>query len=477
MNRVRNILLVGLLAMTMSAGAWDWWPLPYTPSESTWHTDTSHDSLFYYGEVNAVASTRQAAPYLFDFDQLGGRSAEAFSGELTLGIIKPATRPNRWFDYDGAALLSGVLQSGDELGNGYFKELYGHVRLFCIDVTVGIHEMPWDHGDLELTSGNLLFSRHAHPIPRVTIGIDHYTPFPGLYGYFEIRGGLTHGWFGDDNPYVKNTMLHHKFLGGRIGGKLPVNITYEFHHAAQWGGTSKEYGNLGNDWKSFCNVFRGTSGGGLNNEIYNAQGNHLISQLLSLTVKGKGWHVDMYWQNLNEDKPISFMGCTPNAEDGLWGIHAEQNYWPFISGMTLEFVNTTDQSGPFHDRDGLVFGGNDGYYTNSIYKQGWTYFGSTIGSPLCTQDNSRVMAWFMGLKGDVYGFKYRFIAQHSRHYGTYAHPQKSHNTALMLEVTKHVPQAWGLDFSAAIATDLGNYIGKHVGLMVTISKRGFITHW
>lgn len=158
--------------MTMSAGAWDWWPLPYTPSESTWHTDTSHDSLFYYGEVNAVASTRQAAPYLFDFDQLGGRSAEAFSGELTLGIIKPATRPNRWFDYDGAALLSGVLQSGDELGNGYFKELYGHVRLFCIDVTVGIHEMPWDHGDLELTSGNLLFSRHAHPIPRVTIGID-----------------------------------------------------------------------------------------------------------------------------------------------------------------------------------------------------------------------------------------------------------------------------------------------------------------
>jgi hypothetical protein len=37
-------------------------------------------------------------------------------------------------------------------------------------------------------------------------------------------------------------MLHHKFVGVRLGGGLPVRINYEFHHATQWGGVSPVYG-------------------------------------------------------------------------------------------------------------------------------------------------------------------------------------------------------------------------------------------
>ena len=55
---------------------------------------------------------------------------------MRVGIIKPATRPNQWFDYDGAVVLSGRVaggQSGDPKeieGTGFFSALYAHVRLF-----------------------------------------------------------------------------------------------------------------------------------------------------------------------------------------------------------------------------------------------------------------------------------------------------------------------------------------------------------
>ena len=80
-----------------------------------------------------------------------------------------------------------------------------------------------------------------------------------------------------------------------------------------------------------------------------------------------------YWQVINEDGPIRFIGRGMNNTDGLWGICAVQTRWPFIEGVTYEFLNTTDQSGPIHDRDGAIYGGNDSYYQNGIYTQGWTY--------------------------------------------------------------------------------------------------------
>lgn len=477
MNKLRHILLASVLIVTLRVGAWEWWPLPFTPAQVTWDADTSHDSLYYFGEISSVISTNGGAPTMLYRNEFGNIANRQYSGNLSLGVYKPATRPNRWFDYDGAVVLTGRVQSGAGRWTGYFRQLYGHVRLTIIDVTIGIKPFETAVGDEQLSMGDLLFSNNAHPIPRVTIGIDKYTPFPGMYGYFEIRGGITHGWLDDNNQYVKGTYLHHKFVGGRIGGDLPVNITYEFHHAAQWGGHSDEYGDLGNDIKTLGKVFTASSGGNLHNEKYNAIGNHILSQTLCLTAKGKGWKIDLYWKDIHEDKPISFIGCTANAADGLWGIYAEQKYWPFINAVTLEVMNTTDQSGPFHDRDGLVFGGNDSYYANSIYRQGWTYYGRVIGNAMIAPDDSRVMAAHIGVRGDVFGFRYRLTAQHSRHYGTYNNPHKSHNTAVALDVKKQVKKAFGMEFGIRLAADFGTKYENRFGAMITVSKSGIITNW
>ena len=476
LNRFLSIML--LLAGSVYAWGWEWWPLPMAEA------DTGRDSVWYVGEVSALSSSGTQAPSLLWHNTDGNISSYPHSGNISLGIIKPCTRPSRWFDYDFGLVLTGRIggtqrniASPEIKWTGYFRELYAHVRLYIVDITAGIHPMEMGAGDRELSSGNLLFSGNAHAFPRISIGIDRWTAFPGLFGYVEVKGGLTHGWLGDHSPIVSKTLLHYKYIGGRIGGKLPVNISYEFHHVAQWGGYSTVYGDLGNDFKAWKNAFLARSGGSMSNDQINAQGNHICYQELALDVKGDGWKVSAYWQHLNEDAPIHFMGYDCNVKDGLWGVRMQQNHWPFINGFTYEFLNTTDQSGPFHDKDGCVYGGADNYYGNSIYTQGWSYYGNIIGSPLLAIGNSRVRAHHAGVKGDIYGYRYRVMLNHAENFGRYSAPVRSHNTAVMLEVKKIVPQAWGLEFGVALGADFGDQYGNCFGAMVTISKRGLIGEW
>ena len=441
--------------------------------------DTCDEQLCYTGQVTALSSSGKTAPLWLQANRYGVIDPLPHSGNIHLGIVKPATRPNRWFDYDGAVVLNGRIAGNGHSthGTGFFEQLYAHVRLYIVDITAGITPLYAGAGDPSLSSGSLLFSTNTHPIPHIRIGIDRWTAFPGLYGYLEIKGGLTHGWLGDNCSYIRKTLLHYKYIGGRVGGKLPVNISYEFHHAAQWGGYSPIDGDLGNNWKAFKHVFFAKSGGETVNEMFNAQGNHLGSQILCVTAKGKKWSVDLYWQTLQEDNSFYFMGAGQNAADGLWGINVKQDYWPFINGFTFEVLQTTDQSGPWHDRDGLVFAGNDNYYWNYIYQQGWTYFGRTIGSPLMSPLNNRVWVYHAGIKGDIYGFQYRALCTYVDNYGSYDMPAKSHNTSFMLEVTKHVPKAWGMEFGLTLAGDFGTQYGNQFGAMVSIRKQGIIKNW
>ncbi len=446
--------------------------------------DDQRDTLLYAGEVSVLSSSGEQAPSLLWHNQNGNIAPLPHSGNLSVGIIKKATRPHRLFDYDFGVVLTGRISGPQHnmegtlpKGTGYFRELYAHIRLYIVDITAGIKPQYYGAGDQDLSSGSLLFSNNTHPIPRISIGLDRWTPIPGLFGYAEIKGGLTHGWLGDNSEVVKGTLLHYKHIGGRLGGKLPVNISYEFHHAAQWGGYSTVYGDLGNDLSAYKTAFLAQSGGTMANDQLNAQGNHICFQQLAVDVKGKVWKVSAYWQIIQEDGPIQFIGRTMNKPDGLWGISAVQSRWPFIEGVTYEFLNTTDQSGPFHDRDGVVYGGSDNYYNNSIYRQGWSYFGYIIGSPLLSLSNNRVRAHHIGVRGDIYGFRYRAMVNYADNYGRYASPLCSHNTAFLLEVKKIVPQAWGLEFGVALSGDFGTQYGNAFGAMITIRKQGLITSW
>lgn len=483
---MKNKLIVILLLLSTSIGArelsWEWWPTGLRDSVSA-----GDDSLQYLVGVSALASSGSYAPFWLTSNTNGDISSSPFSGNLTAGIYKEAVHHERWWDYDFGMQLTGRAQYPAS-GTGYFNQLYAHVRLFIFDITAGIKPMIYETQDTALTMGSLIFSGNSQPLPHITIGIDRYVPFPGCYGYFEIKGGLTHAWMAD-NTYLRGSYIHHKFAAVRFGGKLPVNISYEFHHAAQWGGIHPVYGDVGSDFESFVNVFMARGGGVARSDQLNAQGNHVGSQQLMLTGKGKGWEVSAYWQNFFEDN-FAFIGTGKNLADGLWGISMKQNRWPFIQGVTYEFLNTTDQSGPWHDRDGLCYAGQDDYYRNSIFRNGWNYFYRSMGTPFITSPlyntdgtiytlNSRVRVHHIGVRGDIYGFMYRIKASYARNYGNNNTSRDilSTNTAVLLEVTKHVPQAWGLDFGLRLGADFGTQWGNQFGAQITICKRGIVHKW
>ncbi len=492
MKRVLFIILS--LCFCSLAWAWEWWPLPYFEIKDEGQKtkeNKQQDSLYYTAEILGVASSGQFAPFLLQSNRNGNIAASPFSANLSAGIYKPATAPNRWFDYDFGVQLTGrIAQPFNHVASstytGYFNQLYAHVRLAFVDITAGIYPYSVGLQDNSLSSGSLLFSTNAQPIPRITIGFNDYVPFPGLFGYLEVKGGLTHGWFAD-NVQVENAYLHHKWAGARIGGSLPVRLAYEFHHAAQWGGNSTKYGDLGNTWDTYKHIFMAHSGGDLLIDQINAQGNHIGSQILSVEVEHAGWFAQAYWQTIFEDGPIFFMTHTMNRPDGLWGVQLRQEHWPFISALTYEFINTTDQSGPYHDRDGFIYGGDDRYFWHSIYP-GWNYHYRTIGtpyitSPLYNSDNSwlttnnRTQVHFIGLKGDIFGYRYRLIGSYAQNWGMYRDPKQSTNTAILLEVKKHVKRAWGIDVGLALSADFGSQFGNSLGAMFTITKRGIIHAW
>ena len=475
---MREIAFAAALCAALPALAWKPWPLPMDSA------DRAQDTIAYGAMLTAVTSTGDYAPFWLQTNRNGAISYRPHSGNLSAYIGKEATRPNRWWDYDFGLELIGQLHTKG--GTGFLQQCYGHVRLYVFDITAGIKPETFGNQDSELSSGGFLFSQNAHPIPRITVGIDRWTAFPFTYGYLEVKGGITHGWFAD-NVYVKNSYLHHKFVGVRLGGRLPVNVSYEFQHAAQWGGASPVYGALGSSFKDWCNVFLARSGGTMANDQLNVYGNHIGSQNLGLDIKWKEWKISAYWQNLFEDGPIKVMWNAMNASDGVWGVAVSQKRWPFIGKICYEFVQTTDQSGPFHDRDGLVFGGKDSYFQNGVYRNGWNYFSRTIGTPFITSPlynadgtiytlNNRVMAHYFAVKGDIYGFRYRAIASYAKNYGCYGDGDAtfSTNTALLLEVAKLVPQAWGLEFSLSLAADFGTQFGNDFGVMVSVAKRGII---
>lgn len=210
----------------------------------------------------------------------------------------------------------------DGLGRSYMHQWYAELKFHLIHFTAGAKEEFFGNQDSILSSGNIIWSKNARPMPKLTLGVPNYTPVPFTWEYLEFKGGMSHGWF-DDNEYNKNVWMHHKYFYLRLGGKLPVHVSYGLHHFAQWGGTNYDpYGELPQDWKAFKSIVRG--GGGYTPdpnipwaEWANRVGNHLGSRNFGAEVDFSKTKVSLYWQNIFEDGSGQ---AYRNIKDGLFGI-------------------------------------------------------------------------------------------------------------------------------------------------------------
>lgn len=438
----------------------------------------------YNAGIEGVVSSGEHSPFWLQNRQYGKISASPNSMNVILGVNKDFSDQKKLFDY--GFKVSALLQTDKSNTNIYFHELYAKARFWAIDLSIGSREEHLGNHDSILSCGGLFFSHNARPMPKISLGIENFTAVPFTSGFLEIKGALVHGWF-NDNIFVKDALLHHKYAYTRIGGKLPVHFQYGLDHVAQWGGNSPSLGQQPVSLAAYKSIFLGGKGGSDANisDQINALGNHIISQSTRIDVDIADYKISGYWQNMSEDGPVRLITKTMNRPDGLWGFSIKNTNFSFVKGILYEYLNTTDQSGPYHDKDGIVYGGNDNYFNNGTYQSGWSYFSRTIGTPFITSPiynengeinpiNTRVQVHHIGVEGDVSGYRYKFLSSFSKNYGNYnqPYPEMKPEASLLLEVNKTFPRFYNVEVSCSLGADFGKMYGNSTGCLISFRKTG-----
>jgi Capsule assembly protein Wzi len=442
------------------------------------------DSISINAELFDIASTGNHSPFLLQSQSYGKIPAVPFSSMATFGLGKELNQNNHQLDYAFRANATIVNFSG--VTYIYFHELFAKGKLGAFGLTAGSKEEILGNQDSTLSGGGMLFSKNTRPMPKLTLGIEQFTPVPFTHNFLEIKGAISHGWF--DNTVIINEYLHHKYLYLRVGGNLPVHFQYGLDHVCQWGGIIPGLGQQPSSFKDFISVFTAGHGGSGSStgEQVNAIGNHIISQSMKLEIRFREFRINSYWQNISEDPPVRPIFLNKNnISDGLWGISIKNSSLPIIKGVLYEFLNTTDQSGTLFQKDGIIYGGQDYYFSNYLYRNGWNYLGRTIGTPYIAPNiqhgntydfskNNRVIVHHLGLEGETNGYSFRIMASFSKNYGTYDIPFKTMipNTSTLIEVNKKFEQFSDIIVGCKLGMDWGALYGNSFGFALSFKKSG-----
>ncbi|MBV5283175.1 MAG: hypothetical protein JZU53_12160 [Paludibacter sp.] len=180
--------------------------------------EAQKDTLKYEVGFTGVGSTGTYAPFWLQSDNYGQISSSPNSVNVNMGFSKDFNKKSAVFDYGFKADV--LLKTYDNKTKAYFHEAYLKARFSVLDLIVGAREEHLGTQDSSLSCGGFLFSKNARPMPKITLGIERFTPVPFTKGYLEVKGAVAHGWF-TDNIAVTNLLLHHKYIYFRVGGGCP----------------------------------------------------------------------------------------------------------------------------------------------------------------------------------------------------------------------------------------------------------------
>lgn len=174
---------------------------------------------------------------------------------------------NKRFSYEFGIDLVGLMSSTSPVSyysDGNLKTYNPGVSSFLIQqayigmkyrmifISAGCRELTDEVVNFELSSGGLVWSGNARPIPQVRAGFIDFVDIPFTKGWVQIKGELAYGKFMDNdflrdhynyyNQYITTDALyHHKSISFRSNPDKPFVVTIGAELAAQFGGTKRYY--------------------------------------------------------------------------------------------------------------------------------------------------------------------------------------------------------------------------------------------
>jgi hypothetical protein len=397
-----------------------------------------------------------------------------------------------------------IVTASRHTSSAWAHQLYAGVAYRSMKLTIGSKEYYNSFLDRKLSQGDMCFSGNSRPNPEALFGFPEYTKVPFTGGILKFKADFAIGKSLEDNyilsnknsttDYATGVLYHHKSLFMQLSGKSPLMFTAGLVHAAQWGGwvSSGDVHEQPTSLNDFIRILMCSSGGenATGSDRINVLGNHIGTINARLDYKKEKLSIALYKQHFFDDNSgLEYA----NWRDGIWGGEICPHDFPLIEKVVIEYLYTKNQSGPFHfitydNRYSYRGGGQDDYYNNGSYAQGWSYFGRAIGNPLLTSPeyngngdmyfkNNRLKSVHAGIKGKLTScLSYRILLTRMSGYGRMSYPFiKEKNSFSFLSECSYAPEKWkGWTLELQLASDYGSLYGNSLGCSLKIAKRGII---
>lgn len=476
----------------------------------------------YEASLMAGAGSGEFAPYYISALS-HGKISSRYNAAAEAKAWRPLSLDTRFSYGFGVDLMAGYASSRDYLrydvadkkfeahslhpSRVWIQQLYGEVKYRGAFLTVGMKEHGSALLNQRLSSGDLVESGNARPIPEVRVGFVDFQNIPFTNGWVQIQGETGWGknmdsdWWADHyNEYnyhiAQGTYYNYKRCYFRTKPSQPLSVTVGMQAAAVWGGTTKWYSGgvvtrtqsrklkFGDLFKTLIPMPGGSE------DFYD--GNHLGT-----------WDFQARYRLNNDDEVKAYFSWPwedgsgigrRNGWDGLWGVEYKKKEKGLVSGVVVEYMDYTNQSGPQHYAPGDHPGtdltsqstGADDYYNNGYFNS-YAYYGMSIGTPALMAPIYNLDGYPAFLANRLRGFHaaaegsitedldYRVAVSYRKAWGN-GHNlflEPIHDTSALVEVSYDARRLTeGLKIKGQIGLDRGNMPGNNFGAMVTVSYDG-----
>ncbi|MCY7350327.1 MAG: SPOR domain-containing protein [Cytophagaceae bacterium] len=449
-------------------------------------------------EAGSYFSPQGPTPFWLRANQYGIVPNRPAAGVLRGGIYtdyRPDSAKRKSVDVGYG--LDVVLNTPGQTWQVFVPEAYVKVRLWPFEVYAGRRREVFGLVDTLLTSGAFIWSGNTLPVPKLQISIPDYWPAKSIVGF---KGTFAHGFFENSRPFVKNGYLHQKSFYLRFGKpNWMVKLHGGFNHQVQWGGTSPFYstnGKLPSSLEAYWFVVSGKSVAGDNDRFGNDfdggnhVGNHLGTVDGAIEISLRNSSLLLYRQSIYEDGSLYRL---INIQDGLngvsWQNRRQPSVVPRLQRLTLEYLYTMSQGGADHDGNLPLKRGRDNYFNHGQYRDGWSYFGRTLGTPFITANgelrndlpaagggftsNNRVRVWHLGLAGRLSeAISFSGKVSYSQNAGTYdvAYSPERNQWSAYLSCATNLAFLEGTELSTAVGWDRGQLLDNALGINIRLRK-------
>lgn len=464
----------------------------------------------YMAEAGSYFSTSGEIPFWLRANQYGivprEQAIMTLRGQVKVDyheapktLLDSLRAKNRWADW--GYCFNAVANTGYDY-KLIVPEAYVKVKFNQLELWAGRRRELVGLADSSLGTGSYSWSGNALPMLKLQIALPDFWPRRSLIG---IKGFYAHGWF-EESGFIKHMMLHQKALYGRFG--MPnwrLKLYAGINHQVQWGGSTEflpgnliRNNQLPNTFSDYLLVVTGQTLGNRTHvdtsrispfDRENRIGNHLGTIDVGFEYTGRRMALFMYRQSIYEDGSLYYL---TNISDGLHGLRLRFTNPPNPHGLQIrhlvvEYLNTSSQGGPDFIDNLEKKRGRDNYFNHSQYRDGWSRYGLTIGTPFITPtsenradlppyqftNNNRVIVWHLGLGGSLFDFfRFQTKLSYSRNLGTYEtpFPTKVNQFSGSFQVNAPIDLLGGVTAYTAFATDFGALFVHNAGYFFSLKK-------